>query len=91
VPPDLRQCGKTARSRSSMSGAGTSFAFFLDSRALPVVSQNTFGEVQRCQRAYNRPGPRPKDRSRPMSPTRGSGLPKRALRIGWLDEDFSNR
>jgi hypothetical protein len=63
VPPDLRQCGKTARSRSSMSGAGTSFALFLDSRALPVVSQGTFGEVQRCQRAYNRTRPMPKDRA----------------------------
>ena len=74
-----------------MSGAGTSFALFLDSRARPAVSQSTFGEVQRCQRAYNQPGPRPKDRAYSDGPTRGSRLPKRGLRISWLDEDFSNR
>jgi hypothetical protein len=39
--------------------------YSLDSRARLVVRQGTFGEVQRCQRAYNQIGSMPKDRSRP--------------------------
>jgi hypothetical protein len=74
VPPDLRQCGKTARSRSSMSGAGTSFALFVDSRTLPVVSQGTCGEAQRCQRAYNQTRPMPKDRSGPCRRPESQGF-----------------